>query len=193
MRTGVGVFAPGTPLASDASIEVVTAPHNLQHARQAIRDSGYGGQRVAFMIPTDSAPLLAFGNVIYQRLKDAGLNIDYQAMDWGTLVSRRNQVDNGSWNTYITVNPGQYSTPATHYFLVSAYHQDRTMATLRDAWYDAPDLAAEKRAADQIQRRYFENPPTLPLGQYYSPAAYRVSLTDLVPAPWAIFWNAKKS
>ena len=125
LRTGVGVFAPGTPLASDASIEVVTAPHNLQHARQAIRDSGYGGQRVAFMIPTNSAPLLAFGNVIYQRLKVAGLNIDYQAMDWGTLVSRRNQVDNGSWNTYITVNPGQYSTPATHYFLVSAITRTR--------------------------------------------------------------------
>ena len=193
MRIGVGVFAPGTPLATDIGMEVLTGPRHMKPMRQAVRESGYNGERIALMMPIDAATMLAFGNVIYQSLKDAGLNVDYQAMDWGTLVSRRNQTKTGIWHGYITINPGQYSTPGTHYFLSSSVYQDPAMNALRDAWYDAPDLQAEQRAAEQIQCRFFENPPALPLGQYYPPSAYRIGLSDLVAAPWALFWGAKKA
>ena len=193
MRTGVGMFAPDTPLANQAGLEALAGPRDVAHLRRAVQESGYAGERIAFMIPTDTPTLRAFGEVIYQSLREGGLNMDYQAMDWGTLVSRRNQVKSGIWHTLISVNPGQYSTPGTHYFVSSVAYDDPAMNTLRDAWYDAPDGEAERRAAEQVQRRFFENPPALPLGQYYSPSAYRATLRDLVPAPWAIFWNASKS
>jgi peptide/nickel transport system substrate-binding protein len=126
-------------------------------------------------------------------MKDAGLNIDYQAMDWGTLVSRRNQVKTGGWHCHTSLNPGWNSPPATHYFLTSPYYRDAMMLELRDAWIDAPDLAAEKHVAEQMQRRFFENPPILPLGQYYLPSAFRVGVTDIVRAPWALFWGLRKA
>ena len=193
MRTGVGVFAPGTPLANDVGIEILTAPRDRERVRRLVKESGYKGERIAMMVPTDAAALLAFGNVIYQTMKDVGLNIEYQAMDWGTLVSRRNNLGTGGWHCMMSINPGWNSAPATHYFLSSPYYADSAMLELRDAWVDAPDFAAEKSIAEDIQRRFFENPPILPLGQYYLPSAFRVGLSDIVQAPWAIFWGLRKT
>jgi peptide/nickel transport system substrate-binding protein len=193
MRTGVGVFTPGTPLANDVGLAMANGSRDMRRVRQAVRESGYGGERFVVMVPTDSAALLAFGSVICQCLKDAGLNVDVQAMDWGSVVSRRNQPRSGGWHAFSGTNPGQYCTPGTHLILSSPSHDDAVLNALRDSWYDAPDPQAERHAAEQIQLRFFENPPALPLGHYYPASAYRAALSDLVPAPWAIFWGAKKA
>ena len=192
-RTGVGVFAPGTTLATDVGMEALNGRHDIAEIRRRIRESGYDGARIGLMVPTDWRQLSAAGEVIARAFKDAGLNIDYQAVDWGTVVSRRQQVKSGTWHAFLSTNPGQYSTPGTHYFLPGNYHQDPAMIALRDSWYDTSDLTSERQVADQIQRRFLENPPELPLGQYYAPSAYRTALTNFVPAPWALFWNVKKS
>ena len=105
----------------------------------------------------------------------------------------RNQPKSGNWHALAGTNPGQYCTPSTHLLLSSPSHDDPLMNTLRDAWYEPPNPEAERHAAEQIQLRFFDNPPALPLGHYYPMSAYRVGLTDLVPAPWAIFWGAKKA
>jgi peptide/nickel transport system substrate-binding protein len=193
MHTGVGVFAPGTPLASDVGTEVLTAPRDLDQARHLVRESGYRDERIVMMVPTDIAALFAFGNVIHETMKNIGLNMEYQAMDWGTIVSRRAQMTTGVWHCHISINPGWNCSPATHFFLSSPYHRDPRMLELLDVWVDAPDLAAEKQVADDIQRRFFENPSILPLGQYYLPSAFRNALSDIVQAPWALFWGLRKA
>ena len=165
-QTGVGVFAPGTPLATDVGMEALNGRHDSAEIRRRIHESGYDGARIGLMVPTDWGQLSAAGEVIARAFKDVGLNIDYQAVDWGTVVSRRQQVKSGTWHAFLSTNPGQYSTPGTHYFLPGNYHQDSAMVALRNSWYDTPDLAAERQVADQIQRRFLENPSELPLGQY---------------------------
>jgi peptide/nickel transport system substrate-binding protein len=193
MRTGVGVFAPDTPLASDVGTEVLTAPRDLEHARKLVRESGYNGERIAMMVATDIALFLAFGNVMFQAMKDVGLNMEYQPVDWGTVVSRRANIETGGWHCYTSLNPGSRSTPGTHYLLLSHYYRDARMNELRDAWVDAPDLAAEKLVAEDVQRRFFENPPMLPLGQYYTASAYRTAVTDILPASFGVFWGLRKA
>jgi peptide/nickel transport system substrate-binding protein len=193
MRTGVGVFAPDTPLASDVGTEVLTAPRDLEHARKLVRESGYNGERIAMMVATDIASFLAFGNVVFHAMKDVGLNMEYQAVDWGTVVSRRANIETGGWHCYTSINPGWRSTPGTHYLLFSHYYRDARMNELRDDWVDAPDLAAEKRVAEDVQRRFFENPPMLPLGQYYTASAYRAAVSDILPASFGVFWGLRKA
>jgi hypothetical protein len=55
-----------------------------------------------------------------------------------------------------------------------------TVATvaLRNAWYDAPDLAARKRLAEQIQLRFLET-PFLPVGQHVQATAHRAEVADI--------------
>lgn len=66
-------------------------------------------------------------------------------------------------------------------------------AALRDAWFTAEDLPAQKTVADSMQRLGFQEPPFIPLGQFFVPYAYRSNLTGFVPAPITAFWNVRRS
>jgi peptide/nickel transport system substrate-binding protein len=67
------------------------------------------------------------------------------------------------------------------------------MEALRDAWFDAPDLAAQQAICARMQALAFEEVPFIPLGQRFSPTAMRNDIVDVVPAPYPIFWNVRRS
>ena len=56
-----------------------------------------------------------------------------------------------------------------------------------------PDLATQLALSEQIQRRAFVTVPELPLGQVSMPTAFRQTVTDIVRAPYPIFWGLKKT
>jgi len=193
MRTGIGVFSPDSPLLTDVGMETLTAPRDMELARRLGRESGYRGERVAFMVATDQYPHNAFGSVMSQRMREAGLNVDHQALDWATVVSRRNQAETGGWNCYALNSNGLgYIAPGTHFRLI-APAPDPQLVALRDAWYDAADLATQKRIAEQIQLRFMEAPPFLPMGEYAMPAALRTGVTYVVRSAQSVFWGARKA
>ena len=67
-----------------------------------------------------------------------------------------------------------------------------TSVALRDAWFDAPDLAAQQALARQLQTEAMRTVPYIPLGQYFQATAYRTSLSDVLSG-FAIFWNLRKA
>ena len=64
---------------------------------------------------------------------------------------------------------------------------------LRDAWFAAPDLAAERRIAEEIQRHVWQEVPFIPLGLVLPPQAYRRSIKDVVKGGPALFWGVKRA
>src|SRR5262249_24528918 len=56
---------------------------------------------------------------------------------------------------------------------------DERMEELRAAWFDAPDLAAQKKLCEEMQIEFWKNPPYAPLGMYDQPTAFRNYLTDV--------------
>ena len=56
---------------------------------------------------------------------------------------------------------------------------DPKMEALRLAWYDAPDLAAQKKLSAEMQAQLFESPGYCPLGLFYQPTAFRSELQEL--------------
>ena len=44
---------------------------------------------------------------------------------------------------------------------------------LRARWFEAPDLAAQRRICAEIQQQFFVDVPYLPLGAYYEATATR--------------------
>jgi peptide/nickel transport system substrate-binding protein len=63
---------------------------------------------------------------------------------------------------------------------------------LRDAWFKAPDLAAQKVLADQLQLQAFQDVPYIPLGQYFIPTAYQADLTGMLQGS-PVFWNIRRA
>jgi peptide/nickel transport system substrate-binding protein len=68
---------------------------------------------------------------------------------------------------------------------------DPKIEALREAWFNAPDLAAQKKIGVDIQLQAFENVPFYPLGVVQQPTAFRHDITG-VPEGFVIFWNVKR-
>ncbi len=200
-RAGVGVFCPGTPMANDAGMELLNGPRDLDRARREIAAAGYDGTPVAILSATDFPFRRALAEVGADMLKKIGLNVDYQAMDWGTLVQRREKKDsvaNGGWSIIITNLSGiDLSTPAGHSFRGNGekawfgWPTSPAIERLRQDWLDAPDLATQQRLCVDIQRQTWVDVPQIPVGQFYQPTAYRADLSGMLSG-FAMFWNIRR-
>jgi peptide/nickel transport system substrate-binding protein len=65
------------------------------------------------------------------------------------------------------------------------------LETLRNDWFDAPDMAAQKAVAVKIQEQAFLDVPYLPLGEYSIPTALRRNITGLQKG-LPVYWGLKK-
>lgn len=59
---------------------------DLARARQLIAESGYKGEKVVLLVPTDYANLNGAALTTAQLFKDLGLNVEAQTMDWASIV-----------------------------------------------------------------------------------------------------------
>jgi peptide/nickel transport system substrate-binding protein len=122
-------------------------------------------------------------------LKKVGFAVDDAASDWGTLLQRRANrrgLDQGGWSALIVLLSGiDLNTPAGH-LLIRGNGEEAwfgwptapRLEELRESWFDAPDLAAQKAIARQIQAQLFADVPYLPLGQFFMNSALRRDLVD---------------
>jgi peptide/nickel transport system substrate-binding protein len=201
-RDGVGYFCPGLPMANAAGMAALTGPRSLDAAKRALADAGYKGERVVLLGPGDVPYAKILADVTADLYKRLGLNLDYQVMDWGTLVQRRakqDSLDKGGWSVFQTNWPGpDQANPAVHVFLrgngrdaAPGWPSSPRIEELRNAWLRATDLAVQKKIAEQIQAQAFQDVPYIPLGQMITPTAYRANLTGMLEGV-PVFWNIRR-
>ena len=202
IRTGVGVFTPGTPMASDAGLEPLNGPRSLDRAKAMLRDAGYTNQTIRLIGPTDILAPSAMTQVAGDMFRRLGVNLDFALTDWGTVVQRRasrEPVERGGWSVFLTAfSSTDFMDPAGHVALrgngVNSWPGWPTvprLEELRDAWFEAPDLPAQQAIARDIQRTAMDELPFIPVGAYMSTTAHRANLRDRVPG-FAIFWNLRR-
>ncbi len=200
-RTGVGVFTPGLPMATTAGLEALTGKRDLALAKRLVAESGYGGEKVVLMSPSDYADQAAYSQVFRELLEQVGIAVEYVSTDWGTLVQRRASKEKGAWNSFCTTYEGMtVANPASHLPLRGngldgwfGWPTDPEMEALRDRWFDAPDLAAQRAICDDMQRLAFDHVPFYPVGQRFLPTAARDSLQEIVPASYPVFWGVRRA
>ena len=202
-RDGVGYFCPGTPMASDAGMENLTAPRNLDAVKRELEAAGYKGEKVALLDPTDIPSTKALAEVTADMLVKIGINLDLQALDWATLVQRRTKMDPveaGGWSIFQTSWGGvDQFNPAVHVFLrgngrdgLFGWPVSPRIEALRAAWFKAPDLAGQQEICRQLQLQAFQDVPYIPLGQVLGPTAYRAELKGVLTG-LPLFWNISRS
>ena len=196
---GIGFFCPGTPMANAAGMEALTAPRDLDRSRRAVAESGYRGERVALLTPTDIPSTNALAEVTADLFRKLGLNLDAQNMDWGTAVQRRTNMEpaeRGGWSVFQTSWSGlDHANPAGHAFLrgngraaAPGWPDSPVIETLREEWLGAADPAAQRSLAEQIQAQAFRDVPYVPLGQQFQQTAFRAELSGVLPG-LPVFWN----
>jgi peptide/nickel transport system substrate-binding protein len=202
-RVGVGCFPPASPMATNAGLEVLTGPRNLDRARQDIIAAGYKGERVVLLGNSTFPEDRRCSEVGADMMKKVGFNVDFQLMDlgaWFQRLQKKDSVDHGGWSCYFTWWEGNdVLNPGIHPWLRgngvagrSGWPTSPRLEELRDAWLDAPDLSMEKRIAAEIQVQALRDVTFIPLGLTYSQTAYLSNLTGVVTGYPPVFWNIRR-
>jgi peptide/nickel transport system substrate-binding protein len=203
-RAPVGFFLPGTPSANDAGMDWVRKRRSTDEVKAMLKQAGYAGERVVLMHPTDQTFYDAMSSVIAASLRQVGINLDEQSLDWGTVVQRRTSkepLDKGGWSLF------PYGAPAAEYrdpvFATNlrgngndawfGWPSDDKLEAMRNTWMASTDPAERTQLDADIQARAFETVPFIPLGQYLPPSAWRSSLSAPLQGALPVFWNVSKS
>jgi peptide/nickel transport system substrate-binding protein len=192
-------------MANTAGLDVLSSKRDPAAAKAALAAAGYKGEPIILMSPSDQPQLMAMCQVVRDLFVKVGLNVDYQSMDWGTLVARRAKQDppaQGGWNVFCTTWGGlSVDNPGSSYPLQGigkagwfGWTTDPKLPELREAWFAAPDLAAQKKVCEQMQLQAFQSIPFMPVGQWFTPTAYRKGLVDFVKTGGnTAFWGVKRA
>jgi peptide/nickel transport system substrate-binding protein len=199
-------FVCGTPSESNVGVGSFGTP-DKELAKKLFAEAGYKGEPIVIMDPTDQDILHKMTLVTAAKLKEIGINVDLQAMDWSTLTSRRALKDPpeknpGGWHIFQTTWPGlAMENPITNSAAATpcdgknwfGWACDDEMERRRLAYLAARDPAQRKAAIDRLQERYFETVPFVPLGQLIRPVAMRKTVSGLVEGPYLVTWNVEKA
>ena len=101
-------FICGTPNATMIGTEPLKAV-DKEMAKKLLKEAGYKGEKIVLMQPTDIPVLNNASLVTAQLLRDIGMDVEVQAMDWSTLTSRRAEKKapaDGGWNVFHTYSTG---------------------------------------------------------------------------------------
>jgi peptide/nickel transport system substrate-binding protein len=176
---------------------------NIERARELLREAGYNGERIVVMQPTDRPQYNAATAVLIQSLRRAGVNVDVQAMDWSTLLSRRanrSPPDQGGYHLFITTHGGpDTAAPVSNTWFNSRCERanpgwacDMELDGMVAEWARESDPAARRPILERIHRRAWETLPYIPFGQYTQPIAVRSNVHGIVAAGLPVYWNIEK-
>ena len=203
-KTCAALFGCGTPFETNAGADALLNGPNPAKAKQLIQESGYKGEKIVLLSATDQPIVHGQALVTLDALRKAGLNVELQASDWGTLITRRTSkepVEKAGWSLLHTwAATPDLSSPASNILLRGSgdkawfgWPTDDKLEALVDEWFKAPDLAAQKKLAADIQIEAYTNEiPYVPTGQFVIPTAYRKNLEGIIIAPVVFLWNVDK-
>ena len=191
-----------SPYASEEGATQIKAP-DLARARQLLKESGYAGEKVVVLHPTDLPIFANIAPVTAQALRSIGMNVEIQSMDWATLLSRRSKkepVAQGGWSIFqsnlssldLTSPVGNPNLDSRADSTYPGWTHDDEMERLRDKFALARTEDARREVAAAIQRRNYEQVIYVPLGGYSKFKGYDAKFADMVDAPIPLFWTSPK-
>ncbi len=205
-RACTAVFVCGTPYATQAGAAPWSRPDPAR-AKALLAQAGYKGEPIVLLDPADQPDIHLIAQLTADALRRAGVTVDLQTMDWGTVITRRNTRDPPSrnpagWHLAFTLWGGfSLASPLTNTPLVSScdgknlygWPCDAEIERLRAAFLDAPTPEARFVVIEALQRRYYDVVPYVSTGMFQKPVAYRSSIRGLLKTFYPVMWNLEKA
>lgn len=192
-------FGCGTPNETELGSEPYRRP-DPEKAKALLQQAGYHGEKIV-ILTTQEIPLIdALAQVTASELRSIGVNVDVQTSDWGTLVVRRaRQVapDANGWSIFDSgADITALAEPATNILIdmrcdrqnyVGWPCSDR-VEQMRTELIDNPS----RKALEAYSEALWTELPSLLLGKFLQPIAYRKVISGLPHGQTLVFWNAEK-
>ena len=204
-RTCYSYFNCQGPLTTEAGTEALKA-YDPDMAKQLLEEAGYADEPVTLIVSNRHPPIKAIGLVLASELRNIGVNVDYQELDWSVVLAKRRSKEPPStgkgWHIFPTysdaiskANPSLVSSFASSCEGEPGYPGwacDRRITQLKEAIAATQDRAEQKRVAEELQLALTETVPQVIIGEWLMPSAYRAELEGVLKAPLWIFWNLEK-
>jgi len=198
-----GYFTPDTPLYTENGGEVLKGERKYDAAKKLLAEAGYKGEPIVLLVATDISLTKAMGDVTADMLKRIGLNVEYAALDWGTVGQRRAKKDppaQGGWHLFHTWHAGADCVNPAPYIALDAsgdtawfgWPKSALVQEKIGAWYGAPDLAAEKAVIADLNKAALDDVVYVPTGFFKIYQAWRKNLSGVVKAPFPVPWDVSK-
>lgn len=176
---------------------------NIAKAREMLAASGYKGEKAVLISPTDLTTVGPFGDVTNDLLKRIGMNVEFVATDWGSVVQRRSSkepVEKGGWSVMHTWRPSTIAyTPMEHSQIRGlgatawfGWYKDEEMEALTRRFVESTDPKEQDALVLAIQKRAFDQVPYVPIGTFQIRKAYRRNLVGMVEGTAPYFWNIRR-
>lgn len=195
-RTPVGVWSLGKPMSTDAGTEAMAG--DLARARRLLSEAGYRGEKVVVLHAGDYPMVSAVGLVGADLLRRMGFDVDVVTLEYPAANQRRNSRNpptQGGWNVFFgPFNGYNRYDPAAHVGINPAFSgwiPLDEIQTLRDRWFDEPNLEQRQAIARDIQMLVWRDVPYIPLGNYSPLTAFRSELSGVIKGG-ATFFNVKR-
>jgi peptide/nickel transport system substrate-binding protein len=190
--------------------EIGSEPYHktdVAKAKELLAEAGYKGEPVV-VLGTPQLPIISvMSQLLAQRLREAGVNVDLEMGDWATVFTRMNTAHlapgHGGWNVTATYSLGGTSfNPLTNTMLNTScgptstsrmgWPCDEQGDELRRAVLAAPDEAARKAAFETFQKRMWQFIPFVPAGQFDQQNAYGKNISGVLGGYVISYWNIEK-
>jgi peptide/nickel transport system substrate-binding protein len=199
-----GYFTPDTPLYTEEGGQILKGKRDFDAARKLLAESGYSGQPVTCLVAQDQPVTKAQGDVTADLLKRLGMNVDFVAIDWGTVGSRRAQKTppgQGGWQMFHTWHAGADCINPAPYTAIRAngdkawfgWPNSPDVEKEVTAWFEAKNLDEEKAAVGRLNKAALENVVYAPTGFFLSYTAWRKNIAGVTKGPLPFFWGVSKT
>ena len=184
-KLNCSVYGSGTVFESDAGCELYNQ-NNIAKAKELLAESGYDGEPIVILNPTDYSTITPVGPVIKARMEEIGINVEMPGMDWATATSKR--LSGEGWHIFTSWGTIQNrQNPALSFLLagggksIGFGYYNEELHELHDKFLRATDFESQKMIADDMQRSFLNNPPQVYSGIFFMPSAYRTWVHDVPP------------
>ncbi len=195
----------GSQLGTEVGSDTFRKP-DIARAKQLLAEAGYKGEKVVIVGTPQLPTINVMVQIMAQRLREAGVNVDLQMGDWTTVYQRintRGLSAANQWNITASYSMGgTVFSPLTNTSLDTSCGPDATSrmgypcdpegVKLRDAAMAAPDDASRKAAFAALQTYMWQFIPYIPAGQFDQQNAYGKNISGVLGGYVISYWNIEK-
>ncbi len=174
----------GTPWAEHTVNEDLYNQNDPERAKQLLEESGYAGEPIIILDPTDFPTIHPIAPVLKEQLSAVGINAQVKSTDWaGQIATFRNP---DGWHIFTNWNSSNLYHPlvATHYRVGETnYTEDsatgQLMTQLRAEFAAAPSLDEQFAVTRKMADAAWEDPRRVTFGQFFQLRIYDRDLNDV--------------
>jgi peptide/nickel transport system substrate-binding protein len=161
---------------------------NMARAKELLAESGYAGEEVIMLNPTDLPILTPMGFVLKPLLDELGLNVKAPTIDWsseiGILFGGEDFIDKwdiatmgfGFYGLHDPITDGPYDPNGGF-----SWYGNEKLGELRIRWANTLDPEERDQIVDEMQLEKYRDVPFVILGMYHALHPYRTYVKNFGP------------